>query len=245
MHDLIKNRRINGTTVLALKYRDGIVIAGDRRGSYGHLHDDVFIKVQDMENLTFIACSGTSAYIDELEKTLKSARKYWEETIGEPIFIDGQANLLQAVLKENFERLNVMMYMLGYYAVPILAGYDPFLKTGRVFEFDETGGMYEKKNFVVSGSGGQSARIILDDRWEVGLEEADAVELAIRAVMRASCDNYTSPGTLAPITVYSVSKSGKRFLPEKRALRLAWRLHKKDMNRRGEKSCEEFFTGKD
>src|SRR3989344_5983871 len=90
MHDLIKNRKTNGTTVIALKYQDGIVIAGDRRGSYGHIHSDDFIKVQDMGNLTFIACSGTSSYIDDLEKTLISARKYWENIIEETIYIDGQ-----------------------------------------------------------------------------------------------------------------------------------------------------------
>ncbi|KKT40222.1 hypothetical protein A2W54_00110 [Candidatus Giovannonibacteria bacterium RIFCSPHIGHO2_02_43_13] len=245
MHDLIKNRRTNGTTVIALKYEDGIVIAGDRRGSYGHVHADDFIKVQDMGNLTFIACSGTSSYIDDLEKTLISARKYWENIIEETIYIDGQAQLLERILRQNFEYLNVLMYVLGYYAVPILAGYDPFLKKGRLFEFDETGGRYEKKDYVVSGSGGLLAEMVLDDRWEADLNETDAVLLAIRSVMRASRDNYTSPGTLAPITVYSVSKTGSRILPEKKSLRLAWSLHIKDKKRRGEKAHADFFSGKE
>ena len=245
MHDFVKNRRTNGTTVLALKYQDGIVIAGDRRGSYGHVHVDEFIKVQDMGNLTLIACSGTSSYIDDLEKTLISLRKQWEDLAEIPIYIDGQADLLQAVLKENFERLNVLMYVLGYYAVPILAGYDPFQKRGRLFEYDETGGKYEKKDYVVSGSGGLLAEVVLDDRWEEGLTETDAVLLAVRAVLRASRDNYTSPATLAPITVYSVSKTGKRVLPEKKALRLAWSLHLKDKKRRGEKVQADFFSGKE
>lgn len=245
MHDLIKNRRTNGTTVIALRYENGIVIAGDRRGSYGHVHVDEFIKVQDMGNLTMIACSGTSSYIDDLEKTLVSLRKEWEKLVDMPIYIDGQVDLLQGILKRNFEYLNVLMYMLGYYAVPILAGYDPFLKKGRLFEFDETGGKFEKHDYVVSGSGGLLAEIVLDDRWEEGLNETDAVLLAIRAIMRASRDNYTSPGTLAPITVYSVSKAGKRVLPIQKALRLAWNLHIKDKKRRGEKAQEKFFSGKE
>lgn len=244
MHDRITHRS-NGTTVLALKYSEGIVIAGDRRGSYGHLHLDDFIKVQDVGNLTFIACSGTSSYIDELEKTLKSVREYWEDLTEESIYIDGQATLLQAILKENFERLNVMMYVLGYYAVPILAGFDPFLKKGRLFEFEETGGMYEKQDYVVSGSGGGLAEIVLDDRWEAGLSEADAVRLAIRAVMRASRDNYTSPGTLAPITVYSVCKTGQKILPETKSLEFAWDLHIKDKKKRGETEKARYFGGKE
>lgn len=245
IHEFTKNRRINGTTVLALKYRDGIVIAGDRRGSAGHLHVDDFVKVQDMGNLSMIACSGTSAYIADLEKTLRSVREYWEDIVGEPIYIDGQAALLQGILQNHFEYLNVLIYMLGYYAVPILAGYDPFLKKGRMFEFEENGGMYEKKDYVVSGSGGTLAEIILDDRWEEDLSETDAVLLAVRAIMRASRDNYTSPGTLAPITVYSVSKMGKRSLPPQKALRLAWGLHIKDKKRRGDKVEQNFFAGKE
>lgn len=234
--------RTTGTTVLAMLYRNGAVIAGDRRATNWHTHEDDYSKIEYIGNDTMIACAGTVSYIQELVETLKWLSEYWEDRIEEKIYVGDLAKLLKNILKANFESLGAYIYWLGYYAVPIMAGYDPKKKRGRVFEFDETGGIYEKDYYAVSGSGGRFARIVLEDRWSKNLAEKDAARLAVRAIARASYDIYTSHPALAAASVFSVSSKGVAPLQESEALTMAWDVYKDDLERHGRQSeLDHFF----
>jgi len=239
-----RNRMMSGTTVLAMKYKDGVVMAGDRRLTDLHCHWDDSSKVEVVGEKTLIACAGAVAYIQDLIEVLVSLRKQIEGEIEQTIYIDGTSNLLKNILKANFESLGMLMYMLDYIAVPILAGYDPVIKSGRLFSFDENGGMYERQDFVTMGSGGSIAQTVLDDAWGPKMSEEESVTLAVRALVRASRDNYTAPPMQAPVIVMRASADGISLLEEEKALLLAWRTHLKDLKRRGDKIKLNYFLGK-
>ena len=219
-----------GTTVFAMCYKDGIVIAGDRRMSDFHYHIDDYVKVEETGNGALIAGAGVCALLQDLIQMLISWRERLEMLIEVPIYIDGQAELLKNILKSQGK--DYFFQLLGLGAIPILAGFNPKTKTGMVFGFDDIGGIYERKDYVVIGSGQELAHTVLDDRWSPKMNLAEARELAILALLRASRDNFTAPPNLAPATVFSSSKEGVEQMQEAEALALAKRLYETDSERR-------------
>ena len=234
-----------GTTVLAMIYKDGAVIAGDRRATSGHTHEDDYVKVEETANSAMIACAGSVPYIQELVKNLKLWIEILEREQEAPVYVNDQAGVLSAILRANFEYLQMLIYFLGYYAVPIMAGYDVFKNCGRVYEFDEAGGVERDRNFVTAGSGGNFAKLILMDSWRGGMDAMEAARLAIRAIMRASYDIYTSSPLLAPPTVSIISESGILSLDEPQVLALSWKIYLEDLKRFGKKSHLDFFDPKE
>ncbi len=236
--------RKSGTTILAMHYKDGIVMAGDRRTTDYHTHTDDSVKIVEAGALSAIGCAGTVSFIQDLIEVHRTSLTHLERMIDNHIYVDGQAKLLKNILKANFMHFAELLYLLGY-AVPILGGYHPILEKGMIFEFDEAGGIYEKRTYATTGSGGIFARVVLDDRWRKDMKEIEAVELAMRALTRAASDNYSSPPTLAPATVLSISKNGVRHLGAKQALGMANRLHLADLERMGKTDELSFFRGEE
>ena len=235
----------SGTTILAMHYKDGIVMAGDRRSTDWHMHTDDAIKIEITDNVSAIGCAGTVAFIQDLKETLLHMITKLESLVERPIYIDGQAMILKNILKANFEHYGAWIYVLGY-AVPILAGYHAEDKKGFIFEFDEAGGIYEKSDYATTGSGGRLAWGVLKDRWHRDMEEADAVDLAIRALMLASFDNYSSHPLLAPSTVMVISKNkGIQHLEESKALGMAYTIHREYLERHGKENELKFFRGEE
>jgi proteasome beta subunit len=76
--------------------------------------------------------------------------------------------------------------MQGLVVVPIFAGYDPLRRTGRLWDFDVTGGRYEEREFVATGSGGGPASTVLKVGYRPNLSADVAIELACRALFEAA-----------------------------------------------------------
>ncbi len=237
--------RKNGTTILAMHYKDGVVIAGDRRTTDYNTHTDDSIKIEETGNLTAIGFAGTVAFIQEAKEALALLLLRLESLVEIPIFVDGQAKLMKNILKANFDTYTEFMYFLQYYGVPILAGVNPESGEGMIFAFDEVGGFYPKSDYATTGSGGPRAEVILDRHWKVGMKEADAVELAVDALVIASADNYTSPPLMAPVTALAISKKGIRYLGEKKAQQMAFKFLIEELKRKGKTEQLKFFMGEE
>lgn len=235
----------SGTTIIAMHYKDGVIMAADRRTTDWHIHTDDAVKIEETDNGTAIGCAGTVAFIQDLKETLLHMMGKLENLVEKPIYVDGQAILLKNILKANLEHYGAWIYVLGY-AVPILAGYHAEEKRGFVFGFDEAGGIYEKSNYVTTGSGGQLAWGVLADRWHNEIEESDAVDLVIRALTLASFDNYSSHPLLAPSTVLVISKQkGIQYLEEQKALGMAYTIHREYLGRHGKINELKFFQSEE
>ena len=70
--------------------------------------------------------------------------------------------------------------------VPIFAGYDIHAEQGRIFKYDVTGGRYEERQFYATGSGGKEARSTLRKLYKDGLSRAEAIALALEALVDAA-----------------------------------------------------------
>jgi proteasome beta subunit len=76
--------------------------------------------------------------------------------------------------------------MQGFAVVPLFAGYDLRRATGRLFQFDVTGGRYEEADHASTGSGSLHAGTVVKIGFRDGLDEDGVVSLALSALWQAA-----------------------------------------------------------
>ncbi|AIS01987.1 proteasome subunit beta [Streptomyces glaucescens] len=173
----------HGTTVLALTYRDGVLIAGDRRATMGNLIAQRDLeKVYPADDHTAVAFAGTVGLALDMVKLYQVELTHFEKIEGAPMSLGAKATRLSAMLRQNLGQA-----MQGLAVVPLLAGYEA--GRGRIFGFDVAGGTYEKTGFHAEGSGSPYARGALKKLYRPGLSRREAALAALQALWDAADDD--------------------------------------------------------
>lgn len=179
-----------GTTVLALTYTDGVIMAGDRRATAGNV-----ISKRDMRKIfeadawSAVAISGSAGPAMELAKVFATELEHYEKVEGGPLSLEGKANKLAQMV-----RANLPMAMQGLVVVPLFGGYDPRLRRSCIYEFDAVGGRYAERRFATQGSGGRDARGSLKARYRDDLTRQTGVDVAIEALWDAADEDSATGG---------------------------------------------------
>lgn len=204
----------HGTTVLALKYADGVVMAGDRRAVEGFtIADERVEKVFAADDLSAVAIAGAAGQATEIVRLFQTELEHYEKVEGERLSLDGKANRLAQMIRQNFP-----MALQGLVVVPLFAGYDERREEGRLFRYDVTGGRWEETDYHSTGSGSLHARGTLKKRWRPGLSKDQAVRAAVEALYDASQEDVATGGPnplrgLYP-SVKTLTSSGVGAVPE-------------------------------
>ncbi len=179
-----------GTTVLALRYPDGVVMAGDRRVTEGNLVAHRRIrKVFPADQYSAVAVAGTAGLAIDMVKLFQVELEHYEKIEGIRLSLEGKASFLGRLV-----RGQLPMAFQGLVVVPLFAGYDERLAFGRVYSFDVVGGRYEEIDFGSTGSGSRLARSYLRTAYEDDLTSDDAARLAVQALVSASQDDTATGG---------------------------------------------------
>jgi proteasome beta subunit len=190
----------HGTTVLALRYSDGVVMAGDRRATSGNLISHRGMeKVVQADRLSGVAIAGAAGPAMEMIKLFQLQLEHYEKVEGQAISLEGKANQLSLLVRGNLPAA-----MQGMVVVPIFAGYDPLRGTGRLWDYDVTGGRYEEHDYVTSGSGGLLAGTVVKVGWRPDLDRDAAIELASRALWEAADADSATGGPDALRGIYPI-----------------------------------------
>ncbi|MGW1807336.1 proteasome subunit beta [Streptomyces sp. NPDC002078] len=183
----------HGTTVLALTYRDGVLVAGDRRATMGNLIAQRDLeKVHPADEHTAVAFAGTVGLAVDMVRLFQVELTHFEKIEGTPMTLAGKASRLAAMIRQNLAQA-----MQGLAVVPLLAGYDltePDGGRGRIFGLDAAGGLYEKYDFHAEGSGSPYARGALKKLYRPGLTRREAVLAALQALYDAADDDSATGG---------------------------------------------------
>src|SRR5690349_23917519 len=146
------------TTILAFKYRDGVLVAGDRRATAGNMvMYDRTDKVLEIDRHSVMAIAGVPATAYEMVRILEHSFKYYRRTQLQELSFEGKLRAVSKLLKEN-----VAATLTGTGAVaPIFAGYDFEQETAKIYFYDILGAEFEGVEYAVSGSGSPTIRGIL------------------------------------------------------------------------------------
>ncbi len=190
----------HATTIVTLKFADGVVMAGDRRATAGstiaHRSMD---KVFPADRFSAIAISGSAAMSTEMVRLFQVQLEHYEKVEGVALSLEGKANQLAQMV-----RMNLGMAMQGFVVVPLLCGYDVARAEGRIFDYDAAGGRYEEADYQATGSGGTYAKTTVRLGYRDAMPFDDAVELAILSLYEAADADSATGGPDVVRGIYPV-----------------------------------------
>jgi proteasome beta subunit len=180
----------HGTTVVAIRFAGGVIMAGDRRATSGNIiaHRSIE-KVFPADRHSGVAIAGAAGPAMEMVKLFQLQLEHYEKVEGAALSLEGKANQLSQMLRNHLPAA-----MQGLAVVPLFAGYDTARRRGRLFQYDVTGGRYEETNYATTGSGGMLASTVIKVGFMEDLNRAAALDLAIDALFRAADDDSATGG---------------------------------------------------
>lgn len=202
----------HATTIIALKYQGGVLMAGDRRATSGN-----WIAASDMEKVfaadstSVIGAAGVAGLAQDLIRLFQMELEHFEKVNGDGLSLDGRATRLAGLVRANLE-----LAMADYPVIPLYIGRDG--TTPRIFSFDAVGGKYEETEYAAVGSGALFARGSLKKLVGTDISEKTAIEIALTSLADAADEDTATGGVnqgkaIWPV-VYVVDSSGSRRIEE-------------------------------
>ena len=216
----------HGTTIVALTFRGGVLLAGDRRATMGNViaqRDVDKLYVTDAYSAAGIA--GTAGIGLEMGRLFAVELEHYEKLEGVPLSLDGKASKLAAMLRGNLQGA-----MAGLAVVPILVGFDTAAedpdRAGRIISYDITGGRYPEVGYHAIGSGSLFAKSALKKRHDPDADVDSAVRNAVESLYDAADDDTATGGPdlsrqIYPTVVTITGAEGAVRLSDERAAAVA------------------------
>lgn len=185
----------HGTTIVAVTYPGGVVLAGDRRATAGNLiasRDMRKVFITDEYSAAGIA--GTAGVAIEMIRLFAVELEHYEKIEGVSLTLDGKVNRLASMVRSNLEAA-----MAGLAAIPLLVGYDADgidpQRPGRIFSFDVAGDRHEEHGgYQAIGSGSVFAKSAIKKLYRSDLTAAEALEVAVESLYDAADDDSATGG---------------------------------------------------
>ncbi|OBG96473.1 proteasome subunit beta [Mycobacterium sp. E3251] len=216
----------HGTTIVALKYPGGVVIAGDRRSTQGNMIAGRDVKkVYVTDDYTATGIAGTAAIAVEFARLYAVELEHYEKLEGVPLTFAGKVNRLAIMV-----RGNLAAAMQGLVALPLLAGYDIDAPdpegAGRIVSFDAAGGWnVEEEGYQSVGSGSIFAKSSIKKLYSQVVDADSAVRVAVEALYDAADDDSATGGPDLVRGIYptavTIGAEGAAEVPERRIAELA------------------------
>jgi proteasome beta subunit len=184
----------HGTTIVALTFPGGVLMAGDRRATMGNMIAQRDIeKVFAADEFSVVGIAGTAGIAIEMVRLFQVELEHYEKIEGTSLTLEGKANRLATMIRGNLGAA-----MQGLAVVPLFAGYDldaaPGQAPGQIFSFDVTGGRYSEQYYYSVGSGSVFARGAIKKLWRPDLTADEAVGVAVEALYDAADDDSATGG---------------------------------------------------
>ncbi|MCI4675475.1 proteasome subunit beta [Candidatus Mycolicibacterium alkanivorans] len=216
----------HGTTIVALRYPGGVLIAGDRRSTQGNMIAGRDVqKVYITDDYTATGIAGTAAIAVEFARLYAVELEHYEKVEGVPLTFRGKVNRLSTMVRGNLGAA-----LQGFVALPLLVGYDlddpDPLAAGRIVSFDAAGGWnIEEEGYQSVGSGSIFAKSSIKKLYANVTDADSALKAAVEALYDAADDDSATGGPdlvrgIFP-TAVTIEAEGAAEVSEERISRLA------------------------
>lgn len=216
----------HGTTIVALKYPGGVVMAGDRRSTQGNMIAGRDVqKVYITDDYTATGIAGTAAIAVEFARLYAVELEHYEKLEGVPLTFAGKVNRLAIMVRGNLGAA-----MQGLLALPLLVAYDideaDAEHAGRIVSFDAAGGWnVEEEGYQAVGSGSLFAKSSMKKLYAQVTDADSALRVAIEALYDAADDDSATGGPDLVRGIYptavTIGADGAVDVPEERIAELA------------------------
>lgn len=174
---------VTGTTVIGMKYKDGVMIAADTMASYGSMAR--YKNVQRINKVGDTTIIGASGEISDFQSIVETLQNIHQDDVNQD---DGYSktpseyyNYLRSLLYQRRNKGN------PYWNQIIVGG----VEKGKSFlgYVDLIGTAYEE-NFIATGFGAYLAIPLIRDRWHADMDEGEArglIEDCMRVLFYRDC----------------------------------------------------------
>jgi proteasome beta subunit len=164
-----------GATTIGLVYSDGVILAAEKRVSYGSMiMSKTGKKVFRIADMVGAACAGLMSDMQVLVREIEAQAKLFEFDAKRPMTVKSAAKLMSNVL---FNRR-----MIPLITQTIVGGMDD--DGPGIYVLDVLGSVLPD-NFAAVGSGAQIATGVLEEGYKDGMSMQDAKALVLRAMKSA------------------------------------------------------------
>ena len=183
----------HGTTIVALRYPGGVLIAGDRRSTQGNMIAGRDVqKVYITDDYTATGIAGTAAIAVEFARLYAVELEHYEKVEGVPLTFRGKVNRLSTMVRGNLGAA-----LQGFIALPLLVGYDlddpDSRAAGRIVSFDAAGGWnIEEEGYQSVGSGSIFAKSSIKKLYANVTDADSALKAAVAKSERRSAGIATT-----------------------------------------------------
>jgi proteasome beta subunit len=216
----------HGTTIVALKFPGGVLIAGDRRSTQGNMIAGRDVqKVYVTDDYTATGIAGTAAIAVEFARLYAVELEHYEKLEGVALTFAGKVNRLAIMVRGNLGAA-----LQGFVALPLLVGYDlgdpDSAAAGRIVSFDAAGGWnIEIEGYQSVGSGSIFAKSSIKKLYSRVTDAESALRVAVEALYDAADDDSATGGPDLVRGIYptavSIDADGAVDIAEERIAELA------------------------
>jgi proteasome beta subunit len=195
-----------GTTTLALKFKDGVILASDRQATTYYRAGKVqkIFMLTKEESLVGVSIAGSAGDALSLVDLMRSELKLYKFENNHQASVKTATSLLSVIMYNGYRRYQP--YFVGF----LVAGVD---NTGsHIYSMDMIGSTTDE-DYASTGSGSLFALSKLEDGFKKDLSKEEAKALAIKAIkLAANRDLYTGYGVdLLIITKDGTERDGIDF----------------------------------
>ncbi|MBL8068740.1 MAG: proteasome subunit alpha [Armatimonadetes bacterium] len=184
---------VHGTTVIAIRHKEGVLVVGDRRATMGNLiMYEGAEKIEVLDDSTVVAISGAYARSLEVCRYLRHAFMYYERLNLFEISTEGKLMEISRALANNLE-----IAMQGGVFLPIAATYDRKADSFGVYFFDTAGARFMGADYAAAGSGSERIRGVFEyvartkGHWSTRAREDVLVDVLTMLELAADMDSAT------------------------------------------------------
>ncbi|KAJ3020239.1 Proteasome subunit beta type-8 [Thoreauomyces humboldtii] len=190
-----------GTTTLAFKFKEGIIVAVDSRATGGtYIASQSVKKVIEINPYLLGTMAGGAADCS-----------YWERELGRRCRVYELRNKERISVAAASKLLSNMVYAykgMGLSMGTMIVGWD---KTGPALFYVDSDGQRLKGDLFSVGSGSTFAYGVLDAGYREDLSVAEAIELGRRSIYHATFRDAASGGV---VNVYHIKRDGWEFISQ-------------------------------
>ncbi|MFP3132482.1 MAG: hypothetical protein RXQ77_04060 [Candidatus Nanopusillus sp.] len=186
----------SGTTIVAIKFKNGVLIASDRQTTAGMMvYHNKTQKLHQITDNILMGAAGLVGDIQALVKILQSNLKLkYLRSKNEPT-AEEAANFLSTLM--NYYK------WFPFFSEVIIVGKDN--DDYNIYSIDEAGGLEKFDNFTSTGSGMVFALGVLETEYKENMSEEEAKELAKKAILAAIKRDL---GSGYGIEIWTLTKEG-------------------------------------
>ncbi|MDD1673840.1 MAG: archaeal proteasome endopeptidase complex subunit beta [Methanomicrobiales archaeon] len=200
---------LKGTTTIGIIFRDGVVLATEKRATMGNLvASRKAKKVYQISTRIGMTTAGGVGDAQQMARLMSVECSLYEIRRGKPISVGAASTLLSNYLNQN--------RYYPYFVQLLVGGVDengPWL-----YSVDAMGGATREEEIVATGSGSPIAYGVLEDQYRPDMSEEEAVDLAKRALKAAMRRDIASGEDIATVVITKEKyEESSEKMPEKTA----------------------------